>query len=379
MSIIFNTFAWYFPLLGIFAYMLIQQKKVYANEHTLVGQEFDYDISYDYRVSAGFAILVFLPLILAAGLREGIADTGLYIIMYRDYPTSLSELPAFLARGDRGPGFIAFSVLIRQLFGTDFHIWLFIIATIQGLCMAMAYRRYTSEIVFCAFIFFATGGFMAWMTNGIRQFLAAAILFAFFPLLQKRKFVFFLVYTGIWLLMITVHSSVVIVLPLYLVALGKPFNKLTILFLSLTVLAVIFMSQFTSLLGTALENTDYAGVADAMPTAQGQNPIRFLFSSMSAIVIILFRKRIPENVPPIIAVSINMSLITLCFDFFAMFTSGMLLGRLPLYFALFNYVLMPWEIKTFFPKGNRTVIYAILIILYLVFFLYQMYVWGWLR
>lgn len=379
MSAIFNTFAWYFPLLGIFAYMLIQQKRVYANEHTLVGEEFDYDISYDYRVTAGFAILVFLPLILAAGLREGIADTGLYIIMYRDYPNSISGLSSFLARGDRGPGFITFSVIIKQFFGSDYHIWLFIIATIHGICMALTYRRYTSEVVFCAFIFFASGGFMAWMTNGIRQFLAAVILFAFFPLIQKRKLLPILIYVGIWLLMITVHSSSIIVFPLYLMALGKPFNKITLFFLSMSVLAVIFLSQFTSILGSVLENTDYAGVADAMPSAQGQNPLRFLFSSTSALMAIFFRKKIPEDVPEIIAISINMSLITMSFDFFALFTSGMLLGRIPLFFALFNYILLPWEIKTFFPKENRLLIYCVLVVLYLIFFLYQMYVWGWLR
>lgn len=377
MSIITNTFAWYFPILGVFAYFLIQKKKAYANAHTLLDQSYDYDISYDYRVSIGFAILVFLPMILISGFSNGMADTYLYIGMFKTYPNSIGELSDFLSRGDKGPGFIIFSVIIKQIFGSDYRPWLLIIASIQGLCLALTYRKYTSEIVYCAFAFFASTAYMAWMNNGIRQFLVAAVLFACFPLLQKKKIGSFIIFAVIWIGMLYFHSSSLIVLPLYLISLGKPFNKRTIIILFLSVLAIVFMGSFTSILSGVLEGTEYAGATNNMSIKNGQNPLRLLFSSVPAILAVFFRKKIADDVPDIISIAINLSIITFSLDLISVFMSGVLLGRLSIYFTLFNYILLPWEIKTFFPKEKRTLIYCIWVIAFLIFFFTQMYVWGW--
>lgn len=377
MPIITNTFAWYFPILGIFAYLLIQKKKKYANEQTLIGAPYDYDISYDFRVSIGFAILVFLPMILISGFSNGMADTYLYIGMFKQYPASIDGISDYLSRGEKGPGFIVFSIIIKHIFGSDYRPWLFIIASIQGLCLALTFRKYTSEIVYCAFAFFASTAYMAWMNNGIRQFLVAAILFASFPLLQKKKFSRLIIFICIWICMIYFHTSAIIVFPLYLVALGKPFNKLSIFVILLAVLAVVFVSTFTGILDNVLEGTEYAHVTDNMSVSNGQNPLRMLFSSVPAIIAVVFRKKIPNDVPEIISTAINMSLITFSLDIISVFTSGIMLGRLPIYFSLFNYILFPWEIKTFFPKRYRTLIYCIWVIVFITFFFYQMYVWGW--
>ena len=50
----------------------------------------------------------------------------------------------------------------------------------------------------------------------------------------------------------------------------------------------------------------------------------------------------------------------------------MLLGRLPIYFSLYNLILLPWLIKSIFENKERDLIYFIMIICYIGFFYYQM-------
>ena len=57
--------------------------------------------------------------------------------------------------------------------------------------------------------------------------------------------------------------------------------------------------------------------------------------------------------------------------------SGILLGRIPIYFSLYNYILLPWIIKNVFDKNERRVLNFVMILLYGIFFIYMMYVtWG---
>ena len=59
------------------------------------------------------------------------------------------------------------------------------------------------------------------------------------------------------------------------------------------------------------------------------------------------------------------------------FTSGLFLGRIPIYFSLYNYILIPWIIEKTFTKNSVKIIYIVLIILYMLFYYYQVHItWG---
>ena len=80
---------------------------------------------------------------------------------------------------------------------------------------------------------------------------------------------------------------------------------------------------------------------------------------------------------PGINLSVNMSILSLCIYIISMFTSGIYIGRLPIYFSLHNYLLLPWIIERFFEKNTAKVIYVLLIACYMIFYYYQMHiVWG---
>ena len=58
-------------------------------------------------------------------------------------------------------------------------------------------------------------------------------------------------------------------------------------------------------------------------------------------------------------------------------SSGILLGRLPIYFSMYNLILLPWLLKNIFKEREKNLIYYIMIVCYFSFFYYQMVVtWG---
>ena len=57
--------------------------------------------------------------------------------------------------------------------------------------------------------------------------------------------------------------------------------------------------------------------------------------------------------------------------------SGILLGRLPIYFSMYNLILLPWLLQNIFEKREKDLIYYTMIVCYFGFFYYQMCVaWG---
>ena len=378
MDAIFDCYLWYFPLLAFFEYILINKKRIFASKNGQLRAPYDEDNSYDYRAGFLFALIVFLPMLLIAGFRyRYFADTTSYVNTFTNfYPNSISELSTYLTGEERAPGFIIFGVLIKQIFGNNFRIYLLIIASISTLSLLSTYRKNTSEIVFVAFLFFSSSDMMSWMMNGMRQFLVASIFFAIVPLLLNKKFIPFLI---ISLILISFHTSALIAIPVFILALGKPMNKRTFLMMGGILLAIIFIDQFSDLLNDTLQNTNYQASASEITDREsddGTNILRALFYSIPAILALFFRKKIPSDAPQIINYSVNMSLMTMAFYFLSVAMSGIYLGRIPIYFSLFNYILLPWEIKTFFDKDTRKIVFVIVIIVYIIFYLYQMYTWG---
>ena len=142
---------------------------------------------------------------------------------------------------------------------------------------------------------------------------------------------------------------------------------------------MLFTSKFTNLLTDVVEQTDYASsVNEFKATDDGTSPIRILVESIPIILAFLYRNKIKEKLTPIIKLSINMSLIDSgLYIISKVASSGILLGRLPIYFSMYNLILLPWLLKNIFEKREKDLIYYIMILCYFAFFYYQMVVaWG---
>lgn len=330
---------------------------------------------YESRVHLFVAVVTFAVIVFFAGARSYVADTTAYIKMFNDYPLFQNAHDVIFDSSAREPGFRLFSILIKTYISDNYTVWLSIIAVISGICVMVPLYKYSCNFGVSAFLFMASCQF-TWMFNGMRQFLVAAIIFSCTGLILKNKT---LLYIIIVCILSTIHKSAFILIPMYFVAQGEPWNKRTLLFIGCIVLAMLFTSKFTNLLTDVVEQTDYAtSVEEFRNTDDGTSIIRILVESIPIILAFIYRNRIKGKLTPIVKLSINMSLIASgLYVISKIASSGILLGRLPIYFSMYNLILLPWLLRNIFDKKEKDLVYYIMIICYFFFFYYQMEIaWG---
>lgn len=185
---------------------------------------------------------------------------------------------------------------------------------------------------------------LAWMMNGLRQYLAVSIIICTVPLLLRREF-----FPAILVILLasTIHLSALMMIPIIFIVQGKPWNKRTLLFIVVAVIATYLFSRNTELLDSMLVNTPYAGSIGNSRTIGdgGVNPIRVLVYMVPPLVAFVGRREIEEDNDPLINMAVNMSLITAGLYLIAMATSGIMIGRLPIYTSLFDFILLPYAVK----------------------------------
>ena len=358
---------YYFMLAWVIVWGIMSQ---ITSNQVCVGNE-----TYENRSQLFFALASFSAIIFFAGMRSYVGDTAAYIRMFDNYPILANAHDVIFDESAREPGFRVFSILIKTYISSDPNVWLFIIATISGICILYPLYKYSCNFGMSVFLFMTSCQF-SWMFNGMRQFLAAAILFACTTLILKKNIIPYII---IVLIVSSFHTSALIMIPAYFIVESEPWSKKTMLFVGCIILAMLFTSQFTSILDTVVENSDYASSMDEFKdTDDGTNPIRILAESVPVIIAFLYRNKIKDKLTPIIKISINMSLIASgLYIISKVAKSGIMLGRLPIYFSLYNLILLPWLLKNTFEKKERRLITFTAIVCYIAFFYYQMVVsWG---
>lgn len=330
---------------------------------------------YEARANLFMALVTFSIIIFFAGMRTHVADTSAYIKMFNDYPLLSEAQDVLFDSSAREPGFRLFSILIKTYISDNYSVWLWIIAIISGICVMVPLYKYSCNFGVSAFLFMASCQF-TWMFNGMRQFLVASIIFACTGLILKNKTI---LYIFIVCILSTIHTSALLLIPMYFIAKGEPWNKRTMMFIGAIILSMVFADKFTNLLTDVVETTDYAtSVNEFKDTDDGTSIIRILVESVPIIIAFIYRDKIKDKLTPIIKLSINMSLIASgLYVISKVARSGILLGRLPIYFSMYNLILLPWLIKTIFEGKEKNLIYYTMIVCYFGFFYYQMCVaWG---
>lgn len=320
-----------------------------------------------------FAFLVFLPIIWMAGNRTDFGDTSVYRATFLDMPSSFAEIPAYMQGIKKDKGFYLFAAILKQLIGANAVFYTIVLATIQGIILVSVYRKYSYNYVLSVFLFLASTDYIGWMYNGIRQFTAVVIIFAATTLMLKKKYVPLIITI---LLASTIHQSALLMIPFVFIAQGKAWNKRTVLFIGLTIFAVLFVDQFTTLLDDTLSGTQYKNVVSDYTSwdDDGTNPLRVLVYSVPAILAFVGRKQIRREGNALVNFCTNMSIISMGLYLVSMVSSGIFIGRLPIYCSLYGYILLPWEIEHLIKPRSRGMVYIGMIGAYLLFYYYQMHI-----
>ena len=98
---------------------------------------------YESRTNLFMAIMAFSIIIFFAGMRSYVADTSAYINIFNQYPLFSAAHDVIFDSSAREPGFRVFSILIKTYISQDYQVWLFIIATISGICIMYTLYKYS--------------------------------------------------------------------------------------------------------------------------------------------------------------------------------------------------------------------------------------------
>ena len=325
-----------------------------------------------------FALAAIAPLVyLAAKRNMYFGDTYNYWTGFQNAPSSFSGIPAYMQGIKKDKAFYFFMVLWRCILGNHPVIYLGIIALFQSILVSKTLRKYTPYFITALFIFYSSTDYLSFMHNGIRQFVAVAIIFGMSEYIFERNYIPAIITV---LIASRFHGSALLMIPIIFIVQGEPWNKRTVLLLALSFLAIIYVNQFTNILDNMLEETQYTNVVSDWTAWKddGTNPLRVAVYCVPAVLSLVGLKYIREEKDPIINVCTNMSVVSAGLYLISMVTSGIFMGRLPIYVCLYsNCILLPWEIEHIFNKNSARIIRVLMIISFLVFYYYQIHrTWG---
>lgn len=330
------------------------------------------------RATWVYVVMLMLPIVVMAGTRNKyFGDTYNYYVGFQSIPQNSSGRMEYLDAVQKDKGFYALGVLLNVILGGNARVYLIILAIIQAMCLAKTYRRYSDDFWLAAFVFVASTDIYSWMFNGIRQFMAVCIVFAASGFLFRKKLVLFSLMVAFASLF---HQSALLMIPIAFIVQGKAWNWKTLVVIFFSVLAIAFVGTFTSLLGSALEDTQYRNVVSDWQSWEddGTNPLRVLVYSVPTIIALLGRRRIRQSDDRVVHICCNLSIVSTALYAISMATSGIFIGRLPIYCSLYaNGILLPWELKHMFNRETGKAIRLLAIACYLAFYYFQIhFTWG---
>lgn len=320
-----------------------------------------------------FVLLIMIPLVLAVANRPDGSDTYIYRREFLNMPNELAEIGSYIEKISKDKGFYFFSALIRIFITHNSVVYFGILAAIQAISVFSIFRKYSSNFIISVFLFIASSDYVSWMFNGIRQFTAVTIVFAATALLLKKKYVpliLVIIFASLF------HQSALIMLPIIFFVQGEAWNKKNVILILGVVIALSFVGSFTNLMEDTLQTTQYKNVVSDYQSFDddGTNPLRVAVYAVPAILSFIGRKKIKEADNELINLCTNMSIISAGLYIVSMATSGIFLGRLPIYVSLYSYILLPWEIDNIFEEDTKKTIYGALVVLYLIYYYYQMHI-----
>lgn len=320
------------------------------------------------------AVLLACPYAVWAGVRhDWFGDTGVYRRMFQESPAAISQIPSYIAEHTKDRGFSVLTIVLKSILGNSVILFFLIIAIFQIACIVYVFRKYSSNYWLSFFLFIVSTDYLSWMHNGVRQFIAVTIVFACFGLIVKRKYVPLICLV---LLASTIHGSALLMIPIVFIVLGKAWNKRTIFFIAATVVIMGFIDQFTSLLDNLLAETQYSDLItnEIWTTDDGTSILRVLVYSAPAILSFIGKRYVDAADDPVINICVNCACVTMALYFLASVSSGIYVGRLPIYTTLQGYIAVPWLIDHIFTEKSATLVKTAMIGAFLVFFYYQMHV-----
>ncbi|MDR7239986.1 transmembrane protein EpsG [Neobacillus drentensis] len=294
---------------------------------------------------------VLLSLVLVSGLRANIGDTGAYKHIY-----IINNFTWEYVRTQKDIGFGIIQMILKK-YTNDPQILLFATALLTNALIIFVFYKYSRFIELSIYVYITNGFFLTSM-NGIRQCLAAAIIFAATKYLMNGSWKRYML---VVLIASTIHQTALVLMPIYFIVRRRAWTKVAFIFIILAIIIVIGFSQFSELLFAAIKDTQYGGYKDF--AEGGANVIRVAVEGAPLFIAFLGREKL-RSIFPNSDYIVNMALLGLIFMIIS--TQNWIFARFAIYFSLYQFILISWIVKLFKAKFQRLIYFAILI-LYLAY------------
>ncbi|MFD0771219.1 EpsG family protein [Bacillus sp. CGMCC 1.60114] len=300
-------------------------------------------------------LVTVLSLVLVSGLRNNIGDTYFYMHGY-----TVTDFTWEYIKNNKDIGFNIFQMILQK-YTDDPQVMVFITALITNVLIVFILYKYSRLIDLSLYVYITSGMYLTSM-NGIRQYLAAAIVFAATKYILDGNWKKYIL---IVLLASTFHQSALVLIPIYFLIRRKAWSTTTFILLFLAVLIVIGFNQFSEIFFAAIGDTQYGHYKDFHEG--GANILRVAVEAAPLILAFYGRERLRELFPKSDYI-VNMALLGMVFMLIS--TQNWIFARFAIYFGLYQLILISWVVKLFTEKDQKFVYYAILVC-YFVYFVYE--------
>ncbi|MGL5384025.1 MAG: EpsG family protein [Culicoidibacterales bacterium] len=161
------------------------------------------------RANVLFTVLIIVVLTLVSGLRYRVGtDFGTYSQIY-----GITATKTFIEVISGSEPLFNLIVWLSSQAIYEPQIMFFVMALLTVSFIVLGIRKYTNNFPFSIFLYLATFSYFTAM-NGMRQWLAVAIVFYFFDLMLEKKLLKFIIVIFVASL---IHTSAIFILPIYFV------------------------------------------------------------------------------------------------------------------------------------------------------------------
>ena len=308
------------------------------------------ELEHDYRNYNYICIFfITISLIFVSGFRyKSGTDYGTYSLIYGNTPNyNINESSEW-----------GFLLLCKILYGISQNpqIMFLVTSIIINVLIVYGVMKYSIKFELSMYLYITT--FCYYSTfNGIRQWIASAILFMGYKYILNRNWKRYFI---IVLIAYIFHNSALIMIPLYFIVNRKFTSKNTLYLILIFALSYVFFDSFLATLFDFLQGTRYEHYETGMKEWQeGGSMLRVLVYSLPILVIFVFRKNFKLDKNYELNILMNLCLMSVLFMLLG--TKHVFFVRLNLYFDIYYVLLLPMLTKTSDKKFNAFIYYSILI------------------
>ena len=307
------------------------------------------------RPNSFFVFGALASLVLVSGLRSNIGDTYFYKHTYE-----INTFTWEFIQSQKDIGFGILQMLLKRL-SDDPQVLIFTTALITNTLIVIVLYKYSRMLELSLYVYI-TGGLFLVSMNGIRQVLAAAIAFTALKYIingNLKRYILVILIASLF------HQSALVLLPIYFLVQFKAWSKATVALLIFSVVIVIGFEQFSSLLFSAIEDTQYGDYENF--TEGGASVLRVAVFGAPIFLAYIGKDKLREIFPQSDYI-VNLCLIGLVFMIVS--TQNWIFARFSIYFTLYQLILVSWVVKLFRPRDEKMIYFAI-ISCYLAYYYFE--------